>query len=85
MKANWDHGTATDLMRSMHDLDVIVLGTGDGDFIELVRWLREEGLQVHVAGVSGHTAGELIAAADGWIPLGEEALVQSREDMKVRG
>ncbi len=78
LKANWDLGMATDLMRSMHDLDVIVLGTGDSDFVELVRWLREEGLQVHVAGVSGHTAGELIAAADGWIPLGEDALVRTR-------
>jgi len=78
LKANWDLGMAADLMRSMHDLDVIVLCTGDGDFVELVRWLREEGLQVHVAGVSGHTAGELIASADGWIPLGEDALVQAR-------
>lgn len=78
LKANWDLGMATDLMRHMQDLDVIVLCSGDGDFVELARWLREEGLQVHVAGVSGHTAGELIAAADGWIPLEEDALVQMR-------
>jgi uncharacterized LabA/DUF88 family protein len=64
---------ATDLMRNMHDLDVIVLCSGDGDLVELARRLL-----VHVAGVSGHTAGELIAAADGWIPLEEDALVQMR-------
>jgi uncharacterized LabA/DUF88 family protein len=85
LKANWDLGMATDMMRSMHDLDVIVLCTGDGDFVELVRWLREEGLQVQVAGISGHTAGELIAAADGWIPLGEDALVQGRGNVQTIG
>jgi uncharacterized LabA/DUF88 family protein len=78
LKANWDLGMATDVMRISHDLDVIVLCTGDGDFVELVRWLREEGLQVHVVGVASHTSGELIGAADGWIPLGEDALVQAR-------
>ncbi|GEM_PF-4499568 len=28
LKANWNLGMATDLMRSAHDLDVVVLGTG---------------------------------------------------------
>jgi len=72
-------------MRSLHDLDVIVLGTGDGDFVELVRWLREEGVQVHVAGVNGHTAGELIAAADGWIPLGDDALMPRERALNSPG
>jgi uncharacterized LabA/DUF88 family protein len=85
LKANWDLGMATDVMRHAHDLDVIVLCTGDGDFIELVRWLREEGLQVHVAGVASHTSGELIRAADGWIPLGEDALVPARGTGQVIG
>ncbi len=75
VKANWDLGMATDVMRSIADLDVVVLGTGDGDFAELVRWLREEGLQVHVAGVTEHTAQELIAASDGWIPLTGDLLI----------
>ena len=85
LKANWDLGMATDLMQSMHQLDVIVLCSGDGDFVELVRWLREEGLQIHVAGVSGHTAGELVAAANGWIPLGEDALAQARRNGQIVG
>jgi uncharacterized LabA/DUF88 family protein len=79
LKANWDLGMATDVMRHAADLDVVLLCTGDGDFVELVRWLREEGLQVQVAGIAGHTAGELIASADGWIPLGEEARLPARE------
>lgn len=83
LKANWDLGMATDLMRSIHDLDTVVLCTGDGDFVELVRWLREEGLQVQVAGVAGHTSGELIAVADGWIPLGEDALLQARVNLQT--
>ncbi len=68
-KANWDLGMATDMMRHAESLDVVVLASGDGDFLDLVHWLRQQGLQVHVAGVTGHTAQDLIAAADGWIPL----------------
>lgn len=75
VKANWDLGMATDVMRSAHGLDVVVLGTGDGDFAELVRWLREEGVQVHVAGVIEHTAQELISSGDGWIPLTDDLLI----------
>lgn len=74
VKANWDLGMATDIMRVAPDLDVVLLGSGDGDFTELVRWLREQGLVVHVSGVRGHIAQELVSAADGWIPIEEDLL-----------
>jgi uncharacterized LabA/DUF88 family protein len=75
LKANWDLGMATDMMRHADDLDVVLLATGDGDFVDLVRWLRQEGLQVHVASVVGHTSQDLVAAADGWIPLEGDLLM----------
>ncbi|MDR5682443.1 MAG: NYN domain-containing protein [Armatimonadota bacterium] len=78
-KANWDLGMATDILVCADDLDVVLLATGDGDFVDLVRWLRRQGLQVHVAGVAGHTAGELISAADGWIPLEGDLLMPARQ------
>jgi uncharacterized LabA/DUF88 family protein len=77
-KANWDLGMATDILVCADDLDVVLLATGDGDFVDLVRWLRRQGLQVQVAGVAGHTAGELISAADGWIPLEGDLLMPVR-------
>lgn len=78
-KANWDLGMATDILICADDLDVVLLATGDGDFVDLVRWLRRQGLQVQVAGVAGHTAGELISAADGWIPLEGDLLMPARQ------
>lgn len=75
LKANWDLGMATDMMRHADDLDVVLLATGDGDFVDLVRWLRQEGLQVHIASVVGHTSQDLVAAADGWIPLEGDLLM----------
>lgn len=74
VKANWDLGMATDIMRMKGDLDVVLLATGDGDFAELVRWLREEGLRVYVASVRRHTAQDLVDAADGWIPVEDDLL-----------
>lgn len=39
-KADWDVGMAVDAIRLAPSLDVIVLATGDGDFIPLVEYLQ---------------------------------------------
>src|SRR5581483_12341055 len=39
-KADWDVGMAVDAIRMSEFLDVIVLVTGDGDFIPLVDYLK---------------------------------------------
>ena len=39
-KGDWDVGLAVDAIRMSNHLDVIVLVTGDGDFIPLVEYLR---------------------------------------------
>ncbi|MFA4999319.1 MAG: NYN domain-containing protein [Parcubacteria group bacterium] len=39
-KADWDVGMAVDAIRLAPSLDVVVLATGDGDFIPLVEYLK---------------------------------------------
>src|SRR3989344_6438108 len=39
-KADWDIGMAVDAIRMAPGLDVIILVTGDGDFIPLVQYLQ---------------------------------------------
>ena len=41
-KGDWDVGLAVDAMRMAPTLDVIVLVTGDGDFVPLVEYLKLE-------------------------------------------
>jgi uncharacterized LabA/DUF88 family protein len=40
-KADWDVGLAIDAMRLAPSLDVVVLITGDGDFVPLIEYIRQ--------------------------------------------
>ncbi|MDI6734291.1 MAG: NYN domain-containing protein [Patescibacteria group bacterium] len=64
-KADWDVGLAVDAIRMANFLDVIILVTGDGDFIPLVDYLRwGMGRQVEIAAFSRTTSGKLKEIAD---------------------
>jgi uncharacterized LabA/DUF88 family protein len=71
-KADWDVGMAVDAIRIGEILDVVVLVTGDGDFVELVDYLRHHGRQVEVISFKETTSGRLIEAADDYINLGDD-------------
>ena len=58
-KADWDVGLAVDAIRMSTNLDVIVLVTGDGDFIPLIDYLRWGlGREVEVAAFSRTASGK---------------------------
>ena len=64
-KADWDVGMAVDAIRMANSLDVIVLVTGDGDFLPLVEYLKwGMGKFVEVAGFSKTTSSLLKESAD---------------------
>lgn len=64
-KADWDVGLAVDAIRMSNMLDVVILVTGDGDFVPLVEYLKWGlGRQVEVAAFSRTTSGKLKEAAD---------------------
>jgi uncharacterized protein (TIGR00288 family) len=70
-KADWDVGMAVDAIKMADKLDVVVLVTGDGDFIPLIHYLREnKGCLVEVVSFAKSTSGKLIEAADDYIDLG---------------
>jgi uncharacterized LabA/DUF88 family protein len=69
-KADWDVGMAVDAIRTAPGLDVIVLVTGDGDFIPLVDYLRwGMGKYVEVAAFRPSTSGKMQDIADRFIDL----------------
>ncbi|MCS7200668.1 MAG: NYN domain-containing protein [Patescibacteria group bacterium] len=70
-KADWDIGIAVDVIRFSHLVDVIVLVTGDGDFLPLVEYLQGQGKQVEVAGFSQTTSSRLKESADFYYDLSE--------------
>mgnify|MGYP002725720231 CR=1 FL=1 len=71
-KADWDVGITVDAIRLSPSLDAIILVSGDGDYIPLVEYLRNQGKQVEVASFGGTTSKKLIESADDFIDLGED-------------
>lgn len=70
-KADWDMGLAMEVIDARSRLDVVVLGSGDGDFLPLVNRLKRWGKRVEVAAYAASTDVELRRAADEFIALDE--------------
>ena len=68
-KADWDVGIVIDAVRTESGLDVIVLVSGDGDFIPLVEYLRNKGKRVEVMAFGKTTSMHLKEEADEFIDL----------------
>lgn len=69
-KADWDVGMAVDAIRTASFIDVIILVTGDGDFVPLVEYLKWGlGREVEVAAFNKSSSAKLKEAADYFIDI----------------
>ncbi|OIP79548.1 MAG: hypothetical protein COT39_00720 [Parcubacteria group bacterium CG08_land_8_20_14_0_20_48_21] len=69
-KGDWDIGMAVDSIKMANKLDVVVLVTGDGDFIPLVQYLQHnKGCLAEVIAFGETTSQRLMEAADDFIDL----------------
>jgi len=63
-KADWDVGITVDVIKMLDMLDVVVLVSGDGDFIPLVQYAQSRGRQVEVVSFRESTSSKLVEAVD---------------------
>jgi len=80
-KADWDVGIAIDAIKLADKLDVIVLVSGDGDYLPLVSYLQNnKGCLVEVMAFRKTCSSRLIEEADDFIDLGGDKrfLIYSR-------
>ena len=70
-KADWDVGITVDAIKSAPGVDVIVLVSGDGDFIQLVEYLKNQGKRAEVIAFGKSASSRLKETADEFIDLGE--------------
>ena len=68
-KGDWDVGIAMDTIKLAPKLDVVVIVSGDGDFIPLVDYLQSIGQKTEIAAFGRSASGKLIEAADKFIDL----------------
>ena len=70
-KADWDVGIVIDAIRTAPGIDVVVLVSGDGDFIPLVEYLKNQGKRVEVMAFGRTTSARIKEVADEFIDMDE--------------
>ena len=68
-KADWDVGITIDAIRISPSVDTIVLASGDGDFIQLVEYLKNQGKRTEVIAFGKTASVKLQETADEFINL----------------
>ena len=64
LEGDWDMGIAADMVRAWDGLDVIVLASGDGDFVPILDLAQSLGRRVEVLAFRATTSQALIDAVD---------------------
>ena len=71
-KADWDVGIAMDAIKLADKLDVIVIVSGDGDYLPLLSYLQNtKGCLVEVVGFRQTTSSKLIEESDDFINMSD--------------
>ncbi|MBI4215166.1 MAG: NYN domain-containing protein [Parcubacteria group bacterium] len=71
-KGDWDVGLAMDAIKLADKLDSVILVTGDGDYVPLVLYLKEnKGCQVEIVAFGKTTSQKLIEIGDGFLDISE--------------
>jgi len=71
-KADWDVGIAIDIVRLSEKLDAVVLVSGDGDFTEVLKYVRSRGIRAEVMAFRKTTSSKLLEEADTFYDLGAD-------------
>lgn len=73
-KADWDVGITVDAIRISPSVDTIVLVSGDGDFLQLIEYLRNQGKRVEVIAFGRSASAKLRdGSADEFIDIEESS------------
>lgn len=75
-KGDWDMGIAIDAVAMAPKLDVVILVSGDGDFVPLVEMLKAQGCKVEVVSFEKSTSTELIKSATEYVAIEKSWLLK---------
>ena len=68
-KADWDVGITVDAIRISQSVDTVVLASGDGDFLQLVEYLKNQGKRVEVIAFGKSSSSRLRESVDEFMDL----------------
>jgi len=73
-KADWDVGITIDAVKISPNVDVVVLASGDGDFLQLIEYLKNQGKRSEVIAFGRSASSKLREIADEFIDLEKEGI-----------
>ncbi|MBU1970326.1 NYN domain-containing protein [Patescibacteria group bacterium] len=71
-KGDWDVGLCMDTVRMMPKIDVMVLVSGDGDYVDLIEYARSQGVRTEVVAFDKTASGKLVEMVDAFTNMGED-------------
>ncbi len=80
-KGDWDMGLALDALAMADRLDVVAIVSGDGDFVDLVNFLKARGVRVEVYSFPYSTAEELRHAATEFYQIGPDVVMNPQRPL----
>lgn len=83
-KGDWDVGITVDIIRMLDMLDVVVIVSGDGDYVPLGEYVKNRGRIFHVASFRESTSSKLVECADVYTNLSDELDAFLIKDPKYR-
>lgn len=84
-KADWDVGIAIDAIKLADKLDVLVIVSGDGDYLPLVSYLQNnKGCLVEIVAFRKTCSSRLVEEADDFVDLGSDKkfLIYNKQSRK---
>ncbi|MEI6236323.1 MAG: NYN domain-containing protein [Planctomycetota bacterium] len=78
-KGSWEIGLTIDALSMAPKFDCVTLVTGDGDYAPLVECLKMHGCRVEIVSFERSTAGELVKAADQYIPIPDSCIFKEKK------
>lgn len=71
-KGDWDIGISMDVVKMCDKLDAVVLVSGDGDFADLLEYVKSRGCQAEVMAFGSSASSQLREAADAVFDLSQD-------------
>lgn len=71
-KGDWDVGLCMDVVRMLPKIDVMVLVSGDGDYVDLLDYARSQGVRTEVIAFGKTTSNRLLSETDSFTDMGED-------------
>ncbi len=70
-KGDWDVGLCMDVIRMLNKIDVLILASGDGDYVELLEYAQSQGVRTEVVAFGKSASSKLFDTADDAIDMCE--------------